>query len=110
MVVLPPDLSRLGDELTAATARALDERRRRRHRAARASACVVAGIVSLAALAPTWTGQDPRSAMMPLAGTLDTVLVRPPDRPPLMRAEAAVEMVLVRPPDRPPLLLPGRSA
>jgi hypothetical protein len=107
MVVLPPDLSRLGDEITAAATRAVNERRRRYRRASRACACVVAGLVSLAVLAPTGAGPDPRS--LPLVGALDTVLVRPPDRPPLLPAATTVDMVLVRPPDRPPLL-PARSA
>ena len=109
MVVLPPDLSRLGDEITAAATRAVNERRRRYRRASRACACVAAGLVSLAVLAPTGAGPDPRSAMSPLVGALDTVLVRPPDRPPLLPAATTVDMVLVRPPDRPPLL-PARRA
>jgi hypothetical protein len=52
MSVLPPDLSRLGDELQDATDRALRRRRRRLERAGRLGLCGLAGVIVLAAAAP----------------------------------------------------------
>jgi hypothetical protein len=54
-MVLPPDLSRIGDELTAAAARSL-RARRRRTLAARWAATAVAGALAFAALTPARLG------------------------------------------------------
>ena len=54
-MALPPDLSRLGDELTAAAARSLRVRRRRAL-AARWATTVVAGALAFAALTPARLG------------------------------------------------------
>jgi hypothetical protein len=51
-MVLPPDLARLGDELTRAAARSLAARRHRRELLARGAATVVAGVLAIAALSP----------------------------------------------------------
>ena len=53
MIPLPPDLSRLGDELTAAAGRALVERRRRRRLAARTCASAMSAVLAIAVLAPS---------------------------------------------------------
>jgi hypothetical protein len=54
-MVLPPDLSRIGDELTAAATRSLAARRRRAL-AARWAATAVAGALAFAALTPARLG------------------------------------------------------
>ena len=104
MSPLPPDLSQLGDELTAAAGRALAERRRRRRLLARICASAVSGILAIAVLAPA--GLSPGLQMAsPLAEEAGgTVLARPPDRRPVLLASEAPETVLARPPERPPLL------
>jgi hypothetical protein len=96
---MPPDLSRLGDELTAAAARAVAERRRRRRRLARALTSAAAGLLSVVALAPAALSPDGQRA--PLLGATDTVLVRLPARPPVPSVRA--ELDLVRAPGRAPL-------
>jgi hypothetical protein len=53
---LPPDLDRLGEALTRATARAAAIRRARRMFAARLAACVVAAVMVFAATAPSRLG------------------------------------------------------
>jgi len=55
-MVLPPDLSRLGDELTRAAARSLAARRHRRALIARGAATVVAGVLAIAVLSPAALG------------------------------------------------------
>jgi hypothetical protein len=95
---MPPDLSRLGDELTAATSRAVDERRRRRRRFARALTSAAAGLLSLVVLAPAALTPDGQRAS--LLGSTESVLVRLPARPPV-QSHAAPN--LVRAPARPPL-------
>jgi hypothetical protein len=91
MAALPPDLSRLGDELTAAAARVLEERRRRRRRLAGASATATAGVaaalVCFAVLTPGTPAPERQWAMrlttMPLASrSLGAVVPSPPARPP----------------------------
>jgi hypothetical protein len=52
MTELPPDLSRLGDELARAAARRAVERRRRRDRLARLAATGVAAVLAMAVLFP----------------------------------------------------------
>jgi hypothetical protein len=92
MAALPPDLSRLGDELTAATTRALEERRRRRRRLTRALAIAVASagaaLMCFAILPPTPSAPAPerqwamRLTTMPLdSQSLYAVVPSPPDRP-----------------------------
>jgi len=106
MVPLPEDLSRLGDELTAAAGRTLDERRRRRRLLARGSASALSGVLVFAVLAPAALSPGLESAT-PLASDAMSVLVRPPDRRPVLvaREEPASDgVVLVRPPDRRPPL------
>ena len=49
---LPPDLARLGDQITAAAERSLQERRRRGVLGARLAATAVAAVAVLAVLAP----------------------------------------------------------
>jgi hypothetical protein len=105
MVPLPEDLSRLGDELTAAASRALYERRRRRRLLARGSASALSGVLVFAALAPAALSPGPQSPFAEEA--MSAVLVRPPDRPPVLVAREVPEpgdTVLVRPPDRRPVL------
>jgi hypothetical protein len=106
MVPLPDDLSGLGDELTAAVSRTLDERRRRRRLLARAGASAVAGVLVCVALAPAALSPGLQSATPFAAEAMSAVLVRPPERPPVLLAQEAIQtgMVLVRPPDRRPLL------
>jgi hypothetical protein len=53
---LPPDLDRLGDQLTVAAARELAARRRRRELVARLAATAVAAVLATAALAPGGLG------------------------------------------------------
>jgi hypothetical protein len=55
-MVLPPDLSRLGDELTGAAARAVAARRHRRALMARGAATAVAGVLAIAVLSPAALG------------------------------------------------------
>jgi hypothetical protein len=55
-MVLPPDLSRLGDELTGAAARSLDARRHRRALIGRGAATAVAGLLAFAVLSPAALG------------------------------------------------------
>jgi hypothetical protein len=98
MVPMPPDLSRLGDELTAATSRAVAERRSRRRRLARALTSAAAGLLSLVVLAPAALTPDGQRAS--LLGATESVLVRLPARPPV-QSRAAPD--LVRAPARPPL-------
>jgi hypothetical protein len=106
MVPLPDDLSGLGDELTAAVGRTLDERRRRRRLLARAGASALSGLFVCIVLAPAALSPGLQSATPFAAEAMSAVLVRPPERPPVLLAREAVEtgMVLVRPPDRRPLL------
>jgi hypothetical protein len=106
MVPLPDDLSRLGDELTAAAGRALDERRRRRRLLARSSASALSGIVAFAVLAPAALSPGLQSATPFAQEAMSAVLVRPPDRRPVLVARETPDtgVVLVRPPARRPLL------
>src|SRR4051812_45730361 len=55
-MVLPPDLRRVGDELTSAAARSLDARRHRRALIGRAAATAAAGVLALAVLSPAALG------------------------------------------------------
>ena len=55
-MVLPPDLSRLGDDLTRAAARSLAARRHRRAFIARLAATVAAGVLAVAVLSPAALG------------------------------------------------------
>jgi hypothetical protein len=107
MVPLPDDLSGLGDELTAAVSRTLNERRRRRRLLARAGTSALSGILVCVVLAPAGLGPGLQSAT-PFAApeAMSAVLVGPPERPPvrLVRKTPDAGMVLVGPPDRRPLL------
>jgi hypothetical protein len=58
---LPPDLERLGDALTEATARAAMTRRRRLTTARRLAACLAAGMAVFAAAAPYDLGPAQRA-------------------------------------------------
>jgi hypothetical protein len=104
MFPLPPDLSRLGDELTAAAGRALDERRRRRRLRARICVSALSGILAIAVLAPTALSPGLQLATPFAEEAAGAVLARPPDRRPVEVAREAPENVLVRLPDRRPLL------
>jgi DMSO/TMAO reductase YedYZ molybdopterin-dependent catalytic subunit len=107
MVPLPEDLSRLGDELTAAAGRTLDERRRRRRLLARGGASALAGVLAIAVLAPAALSPGLESAPPLASEAMRAVLVRPPDRRPVLVARevpASDGVVLVRPPDRRPPL------
>jgi hypothetical protein len=103
MFPLPPDLSRLGDELPAAVGRARDERRRRRRLLARICASALSGIFAMALLAPAALNPELRLAAPFAQEAAATVLARPPDRPPVQVASEVTDYVLVRPPDRRPL-------
>jgi hypothetical protein len=105
MVVLPPDLSRLGDELAAAAARAVAERHRRRRRMVRAMSSAAAAILTVVTLAPAALSPDAGTAGSLLAR--DTLLVRPPAKRPVgvVHPAHAPGVVLARPPDRRPLVL-----
>jgi hypothetical protein len=106
MVPLPEDLSRLGDELTAAAGRTLDERRRRRRLLTRGGASALSGVLVFAVLAPAALSPGLQSATPFAQEAMNAVLVRPPDRRPVLVAREAPEsdgVVLVRPPDRRPL-------
>jgi hypothetical protein len=112
MVPLPEDLSRLGDELTAAAVRALEERRRRRRLLARGCACAVSGLLTLAVLAPAALTPGHADGMF-ASDASNTLLVRLPDRPPVPAARGSDDGVLVRLPDRRPLVpsvMPQRDA
>jgi hypothetical protein len=61
---LPPDLSRLGDEIDRATARRFRERKRRAERRRRLGVTLAAAAVALAAVAP--------GALQPATQTSDT--------------------------------------
>lgn len=63
-MVLPPDLSRLGDELTAAAARSIATRRHRRSVLGRGVATAIAAVLTVAVLSPAGLGPAQR---MPLA-------------------------------------------
>jgi hypothetical protein len=58
---LPPDLQRLGDTLTEATARAAVARRRPARLARRLAACLAAGMAVFAAMAPSSLGPAQRA-------------------------------------------------
>src|SRR4051794_17037817 len=66
-MVLPPDLSRLGDQLTDAAARTLDARRHRRALLGRGAATAVAGVLAFAVLAPAALGPAQTGPQSPLA-------------------------------------------
>jgi hypothetical protein len=66
-MVLPPDLRRLGDELTGAAARSLDARRHRRALVGRGAAAAVAGVLALAVLSPAALGPAQTLPEPPLA-------------------------------------------
>jgi hypothetical protein len=104
MSPLPPDLSQLGDELTAAAGRALAERRRRRRLLARTCASAVSGVLAIAVLAPAALSPGLQLASPFAEEASGAVLARPADRPPVLVAREAPETVLARPPERPPLL------
>jgi hypothetical protein len=107
MVPLPPDLSRLGDELTAAAGRALEERRRRRRLLARSCASALSGILTIAVLAPAALSPGSGSGSPLAQESLATVLVRPPDRPPPRVPHPAPHRgtVIAGPPDRRPVTM-----
>src|SRR3954463_10477033 len=63
---LPPDLSRLGDEIDRATARRFRERKRRAERRRRIAGTVAAGAAALAAFGP--------GALQPATRSQDTAL------------------------------------
>jgi hypothetical protein len=104
MVPIPPDLSRLGDELQAAAARAAAERRNRRRRLGRALTSAAAGLLTVVVLAPAALGPESGATSL-LTAESGNVLVRPPDRRPVEFHPSApdADAVLVRPPSRPPL-------
>ena len=104
MFPLPPDLSRLGDELTAAAGRALVERRRRRRLAARTCASAMSAVLAIAVLAPSTLSPGLQLASPLAEEASGTLLLRPPDRRPVLAVRDALETVLVRPPERRPLL------
>jgi hypothetical protein len=103
MFPLPPDLSRLGDELTEAAGRALDERSRRRRLLARICGSALSGILAIAVLAPAALSPGLQLASPFAQEATSTVLARPPDRRPVYVARDEQENVLVRLPDRRPL-------
>lgn len=77
-MVLPPDLSRLGDQLTAAASRSLAARRHRRALLARGAGAAVAGVLAVAVLAPAalgpaQLGPDPLGATRAPTFVSDTV-------------------------------------
>jgi hypothetical protein len=104
MFPLPPDLSRLGDELTAAAARALDERHRQRRLVARICASALAAVLAIAFLTPAALSPGLRLASPFAQEATGTVLVRPPERRPVLVAREAPEPLVARPPERRPLL------
>ena len=107
MVPLPEDLSRLGDELTVAASRTLEERRRRRRLLARGGASALSGIMAIAIMAPAALSPGLQSATPFAAQEAMNVLVRPPDRRPVLLARdvpADSGPILVRPPDRRPVV------
>jgi hypothetical protein len=115
MVPLPEDLSRLGDELTQAAGRALEERRRRRRLLARGGASALSGVLVFAVLAPAALSPGRQAGAPFTSEAMSAVLVRPPDRRPVLLARELPEsdrVVLVRPPDRrpPPPLVARRDA
>jgi hypothetical protein len=61
---LPPDLSRLGDQLTAATERAVRRRRRRAALLGRLGTVAAACALALAVLAPTVLGPSERGGQL----------------------------------------------
>jgi hypothetical protein len=65
-MALPPDLSRIGDELAAAAARSLRARRRRAV-VARALVTAVAGVLAFAAMAPGRLGTAQSTGAAPAA-------------------------------------------
>jgi hypothetical protein len=85
---MPPDLSRLGDELTAATSRAVAERRNRRRRLTRALTSAAAGLLSLVVLAPAALSPDGQRSVL-VRDAPDTLVIRPPERPPVTLARYA---------------------
>jgi hypothetical protein len=101
MVPMPPDLSRLGDELTAAASRAVAERRRRRRRLARALTSAAAGLLTLVVLAPAALTPDGQRAS--LLGATDATLVRLPARPPVPSVRPAPDSLERVPPPLPSL-------
>jgi hypothetical protein len=84
MVPLPEDLSRLGDELTAAAGRTLDERRRRRRLLARGGASALSGVLAIAVLAPAALSPGAQSRVA--SEVTGSFVVRPPERPPVLLA------------------------
>jgi hypothetical protein len=105
MFPLPPDLSRLGDELTAAAGRALDERHRRRRLLARICASASAAVLAIAVLTPAALSPGLQLASPFAEEDMGTVLARPPDRRPvLLVSREPSEPVIPRPPERRPLL------
>src|SRR4051812_35955889 len=91
MSPLPPDLSELGDELTAAAGRALAERRRRRRLLARICASAASGILAIAVAAPAALSPGLQLASPFAQEAASTVLARPPDRRPVEVAREAPE-------------------
>jgi hypothetical protein len=63
-MVLPPDLSRLGDELAAAAARSIAARRHRRSVLGRGMASTVAAILTVAILSPAALGPGQRGPLI----------------------------------------------
>jgi hypothetical protein len=109
MVHMPPDLSRLGDELTAAAARAVAERRRRRRRLAHGAATAAAALLSVVVLAPAALSPDSGTGPLLARRTAEALPIRPPERPPYLLARATPDIGVepVRLPDRRPAMLPS---
>jgi hypothetical protein len=70
---LPPDLDRVGDDLVAAAALAIDRRGRRRRLIARAAGTGAAAMAALAWLVPATLGPAERSHDMLLARSVSLV-------------------------------------
>lgn len=64
---LPPDLDRLGEALTHATARAVERRRLRGERRRRLGGCLLAGLLVFAAMTPSHLGRADQRQFLPLA-------------------------------------------
>jgi hypothetical protein len=77
---LPPDLSRLGDDLQAAAERSLDARRRRADRARRPGVAMVAALI-FAALTPAALGPADRFPALVVVDAAETFPPPPCDRP-----------------------------
>ena len=104
MLPVRSDLSRLGDELTAAAARAHDARRRQRRLLSRICASAVSAVLAIAVLAPDAVGPGLRLASPAIQEDFGAVVSGPPERPPILVAREVPEILITRPPERPPVL------